>query len=142
MRYYHRTASAEAILTEGFRDGEGTYATGEWQRGVFLSDFPLNGNEGAGTPQEWAAQGGDLPLLAVDINDELIADCEWVEEGSAYREWCVPADLLNHHASVRLMTEEEVEEAEWDWHCHRLRILRDLGLISENEFRTQTTRPD
>ena len=57
---FHRTtaAAAEAILTGGFRDGSGPYTTAERWSGVWLSDVPLDGNEGA---------KGDV-LLEVTLN--------------------------------------------------------------------------
>jgi hypothetical protein len=142
MRYYHRTAAADAILTEGFRDGQGTYVTGEMQTGVFLSDFALDVNEGAGRSKEWAVHDGQLPLLAVEIEPELFAEYEWLDEDTAYREWYVPAEILNRHAFVRMLSQEEVEESEWGWHCQLVRILRDRGKISEEEYEIQTIQSD
>lgn len=104
MRYYHRTTddAAEAILRDGFRDATGTYMfVGLELTGVFISDEPLDANEGA---------SGDA-LLAVDLPDDVsLDDWEIVEEdddGNTYREWCVPAKLLNESGSVRLLSQEE-----------------------------------
>ena len=49
MIVYHRTTqeAASSILADGFRDGEGTYLTSEIHRGVWVSDSPLDANEGA-----------------------------------------------------------------------------------------------
>lgn len=44
---YHRTPAASEILARGFRDAEGTYMLGIVLRGVWLSDVPLDSNEGA-----------------------------------------------------------------------------------------------
>lgn len=42
----HRTNAADAILRDGFRDGEGSYLLeGMTLRGVFVSDMPLDSNE-------------------------------------------------------------------------------------------------
>lgn len=92
LRYFHRTAAAEAILREGFRDGEGSYMLiGATLKGVFLADTPLDENEGA--------RGDDL--LAVDLPGELDLDeFEIIEEEKPYREWCVPAALINASGSV------------------------------------------
>jgi hypothetical protein len=35
--------------------------------------------------------------LAIEIPEEDISDLEWVEEGKPYREWLVPAALLNSY---------------------------------------------
>ena len=87
MKVYHRTKAADAILAEGFRDGEGHYLTSNLYRGVWLSNVPLDENEGA-----W----GDT-LLSLDIPESVIAEYEWVEEGKPYREFLVPADTVNEY---------------------------------------------
>jgi len=49
MIFYHRTTTqaAQQILKDGFRDATGAYlTTSEWT-GVWLSDVPLDVNEGA-----------------------------------------------------------------------------------------------
>jgi hypothetical protein len=101
MRYYHRTTAdaAEAIVTGGFRDSSGSYMiVGMTLTGVFISDEPLDVSEGATGPA----------LLAVDLPDDLpLDDHEVVEDDKPYREWCVPADLLNEHGAVRLLSPEE-----------------------------------
>jgi hypothetical protein len=100
--YYHRTSASAAILRGGFADGEGSYMfTESWLVGVFVSDVPLDINEGA--------LGDDLLELTlpddVDLDEfELVAE----DQGSQkHREWCVPAELLNRRASVRLLSQEE-----------------------------------
>jgi hypothetical protein len=101
--YYHTTDAAEAILREGFRDGEGCYMfVGLTLRRVFLADRPADVNDGAKGDQVLAVD------LVVDLDEyELI--CEGAPEG-VMREWCVPASLLNAHGTVRLLTEDEVDE--------------------------------
>jgi hypothetical protein len=42
----------------------------------------------------------------IDLSDHAIA-----EEGRPQWEWCVPADLINRSATVRLLTEDKVDEA-------------------------------
>jgi len=66
MRLYHRTYHHEAILEHGFRDAEGTYLTTEKHSGVWVSDRPLNGNEGA---------EGDV-VLAIEVPERDIAPFE------------------------------------------------------------------
>jgi hypothetical protein len=85
MRCYHRTDAADAILAEGWRDMEGTYLTKHVYRGVWVSNTPLDVNEGA---------VGEAVLL-IDVPDELFAEYEWVEEGKGCRESLIPAALLN-----------------------------------------------
>lgn len=63
-------------------------------RGVFLSDEPLTWQEGA---------AGDA-LLEVTLREGIdLAGFELVEDTKPYREWCVPAALLNELATLRLV---------------------------------------
>lgn len=48
MRLYHRTFQADSVLAGGFRDARGSYLTAHIYEGVWLSDVPLDENEGAG----------------------------------------------------------------------------------------------
>lgn len=100
--YFHTTDAAAAILREGFRDGEGGYMFATLTlRGVFLANVPVGVNEGA--------KGGDV--LEVRLPADLdVGDYELVQEGSTYREWCMPADLINTCGAVRLLSAEEEEE--------------------------------
>jgi hypothetical protein len=41
--------------------------------------------------------------LQITIAEDLLAAFEWVEEGKPYREWLVPAAVLNEAATVRLL---------------------------------------
>ncbi len=98
LRFYHRTPWAEVIIRDGFRDHEGFYMLGDMMlRGVFLSDVPLDANEGA---------RGD-ELLEVSLPAECdISGYEIIEEGKPYREWCLPAELINRRGTVRLIADE------------------------------------
>jgi hypothetical protein len=92
-RFYHATTmeAAVSILREGFRDATGNYLTDTEWTGVWLSDRPLDENEGA----------NGHTLLAVQIDATLVEPYEWEEEDKTYREFLVPADVLNAHAHVR-----------------------------------------
>ena len=61
----------------------------------FYSDRPLDNSEGA---------SGEA-LLQIDIAEDLLTAFEWVEEGTPYREWLVPAAVLNDAGTVRLLDE-------------------------------------
>ncbi len=98
MTLYHTTYEAKAILDQGFRDGKGTYLTDDCEfRGVWLADRPLDVNEGA---------DGD-GILVLDIPEEVIAEYEWIEEGKRYREFLVPAEIVNRYGPPRIYEEEE-----------------------------------
>jgi hypothetical protein len=105
---WHRTASASVILTGGWRDGgdaEGqraALANPELGTGVYLSNRPLDSNEGA--------KGDQLLRIVLALTEQDIAAYEVIEESgeSTYREWCIPAAVLN--ANGRTIEAEEIEE--------------------------------
>jgi hypothetical protein len=77
MHLYHSTKAENAsrILSEGFRDHTDYYMTDELHTGVWLSDRPLDENEGA-------ASGA---LLIVELDGAVVTPYEWIEEGKPYR---------------------------------------------------------
>lgn len=86
MRVFHRTAAGAQIERDGFRDPVvPRLIGGQAFLGVWVADSPLDGNEGA--------SGDDL--LAVELPEADLARYELSEDGRGYREWCVPAAVLN-----------------------------------------------
>ena len=72
----------------GFRTPPGHMAPSFELTGVFLGDSPMDINEGAKGDQ----------VLRVEFPDDVdLGDFELVEEHKPYREWCVPAELINGH---------------------------------------------
>ena len=51
-------------------------------------------------------------ILEVEIALELVAEYDWAHGLNTYREFLVPAALLNQHANVRLLTGVEVSDVE------------------------------
>lgn len=101
LRLYHRTHSdaAESILAGGFKDGNGSYLTDRERSGVWFSDRPLDAHEGA--------DGDTLLEVSLNTSDESIAYWEWVEEGKPYREWLMPAALVNSLVlEIRIVDDE------------------------------------
>jgi len=94
MLYYHRTTRerARSILKKGFKDGSGKFLTDRTWKGVWVSNRPLDSNEGA---------EGDV-LLEIRIPESAVIPFEWVEEGKPYREFLVPARILNDKGIVAL----------------------------------------
>lgn len=93
IRLFHGTSveNATKILAGGFRDHVGTYGLSRLHRGVFLSNVKLDENEGACSEA----------YLIVELPAELdLARWEWVQEGLGYREWLIPARVLNRLARV------------------------------------------
>jgi hypothetical protein len=107
MILYHRTdqEAAETILRNGFRDGIEKYMTNTTHSGVWLSNIPLDENEGA---------FGDILLeVSTDMTESEIAEYEWIEEGKGYREFLIPAIEINSRMKVRIVDDRR----EWlpDW---------------------------
>ena len=100
--YYYATDDAEAILREGFHDPDGAHwIDSSWDRGVFLSDWPAGAN--------------DDQVLEVQVPSSTnLSEFAIVEEGSV-SEWCVPAAVINEHATVRLLTRHEIDEFVRTW---------------------------
>ena len=115
MKLFHRTPAAETILRVGFRDAAGYYLTDRLHEGVWLATVPLDANYGA--------QGTDL--LEVDIPEEDVAPHEWIEEGHPYREFLVPAAIVNRFPVRQILQDEEdarfVPIEEW-WRDHTGRL--------------------
>jgi RNA:NAD 2'-phosphotransferase (TPT1/KptA family) len=85
--FYHGTSpeAAAVILQMGFLDGERDGICGIW-----ISDRPVGESGG----ETYLAIAIDRSVLPAD------AECEFTLEGSTYREWCVPAKVLNEHGTV------------------------------------------
>jgi hypothetical protein len=96
---FHKTTSqaAKGILQDGFRDGRTPYMADREFSGIWLSDRPLNANDGV-----W---GNTLLEVLVDLTADALVEWEWVEEGKPYREWLIPAALLNPNCRVRIVEE-------------------------------------
>lgn len=76
--------------------------------GVWISNEPLDWNEGA--------RGEQLLVIEIDLH---IGPYEVLNPEVGYREWCVPAAVLNGpDVSVRLMSQSEEDDwlmAKWDY---------------------------
>jgi hypothetical protein len=98
MDLYHRTTAERAtnIIANGFRDTTGTYMMDVEVTGVWLSDVPLDINDGG------SAEHNTMLRVKIDLPEEDLADWEVVEEGKRYREWVIPAEVINRLGSVVL----------------------------------------
>ena len=101
--YYHRTDAAEAILREGLRDNNGLVGAYHADiEGVFLSNRPLNCMEGTkGEQLLEVAFPSTLDLSYYEIVDD---------NNTSYREWYIPAEIINLHAKVRLLSADEEDQ--------------------------------
>ena len=124
---YHRTSecAAAAILRDGFVDSEGSYMTDGTLNGVFLSNRPLSGNEGAGPL-------GDGVVLEIQFSIPLddLADYELVDDRGTYREWCLPAAKVAQCATIkRAEIDDALEEPAPSWEA-RLAGLRAVRSVA------------
>jgi len=105
MRLFHiaNIANAEAILKDGFRDVMGYHHAGQEWTGIWVSSEPLDWSQ-----RQYLDDG--ITLFAIEIPEEDISDLEWVEEGKAYREWLVPAALLNSYGPPVVTDDYEDDE--------------------------------
>ena len=103
MRLFHTTTAeaAASIATDGFQDREGSYLTTTTWRGVWLADRPLDANEGA--------VGEDVFVL--EGPEDVVAEYEWIEDGKPYREFLVPAEIVNTFELVRRTDLYELRDA-------------------------------
>jgi hypothetical protein len=78
--------------------------TGQEFAGVWLSHVPLDFGEGA--------KGTTLLRIVTTRTEGDLSKFEWVEDGKPYREWLVPADLINSTSTVEEVSLDE--ECEMD----------------------------
>jgi hypothetical protein len=97
LEFYHRTNIAAVITHDGFRNTE-NYMSAPTLRGVFLSDIPVDRNEGT--------KGRQLLEITLPLSCD-VSEYELIEKGKTYREWCVPAEIINKNATVRLLSAKE-----------------------------------
>jgi hypothetical protein len=79
-------------MHDGFNDGGESYDVSDNVTGVWVCDTP----EGRGDT-----------LLTIEVPDDEIAPYEWVERGKPYREFLVPAKVLNKYGPPVIAIEEE-----------------------------------
>lgn len=96
--FFHGTSQeiAALILQTGFQDSERNGI-----RGVWISDRPVG------------EHGGET-FLSVAIDRSLLPpdeECEYTLKGANYREWCVPAALLNARGTIRALPALGVDAA-------------------------------
>ena len=103
MRLFHRTSSCQQITQGGFRDGRGTYLTSKVWDGVWLSDVPLDLDEGA--------EGDDL--LLIEMPENVVEKYECVEDGKTYREFLIPAEVVNRYPA-RLADDDDLADESGD----------------------------
>jgi hypothetical protein len=90
---YHHTSidNARAILCDGFRDSAGFFLNTRTWTGVWFSSIPTS------------TEDGEVVLtVKLDIDEQELARWEWSGEGRDYREWLIPADIVNRRGKIQL----------------------------------------
>lgn len=87
MILYHATTAegAQQIDAHGFSDTAGYYRPEVDRAGVWVSDRP-HAVEGASAPPVF---------VTVEAPEPSIAEYEWSQPNQSFREWLVPAKVLN-----------------------------------------------
>jgi hypothetical protein len=101
LTIYHVTSAerAAAIQRDGLIDAEDYYGLTRPQRGVWVSDEPLGPNEGVLEQDTFAAE----------VDAQILEPYEVIEALKGYREWCVPADVLNQLDWRSMGTRDDLE---------------------------------
>ena len=90
--------AAVSIAQFGFRDGT-VFFDGMSLTGIWVSSFPLS---------EMEVAKGDMVLkIALALPETEIADFEIIGDGKPYREWCIPANILNEKGAAVLLSAED-----------------------------------
>jgi hypothetical protein len=124
MNLYHRTYTAETIIKHGFRDGERNYLTRDVRHGVWVSDEPLDEQEGA---------LGNVVLVISGVPEAAVVDFEWVhpDRPRSVREFLVPAQVLNRFPIVGIYPDT------WLWSAGNFEYVGQLI-----DMRPHLVKPD
>ena len=87
MKLYHWTINRNSIEKNGFHDGEHS-CDSHGVQGAWFADQILGPLDGVGKGSE---------LLTVEIPEDIIKPFKWKEKGVGYREWCIPAQIVNKY---------------------------------------------
>jgi len=100
MKVYHmaRAGNAPDIETRGFRGPPGRYLTDSLHNGVRVSDRPLLA--------ESEIESEPTVCFEIAVPDKVLLSREWTEPRKGYREFLVPAAVLNRFRRRKLSDEE------------------------------------
>ena len=100
----------------GFRNGHGFYGIDVVQSGIWLSEYPLSSDEGA--------HGDTVLRIITPLNPQLFRHYERIEPGKPYREWCVPAKIVNHLGKIVVLPPTMADNLALDAQTRNLNFLR------------------
>ena len=99
----HTTSAGAEILEKGFLDSTGSYMmVNTTLTGVWVGDHIHSINDGI--------HGDDVLEIVIDevhVSPFEVRDLSGKQD---FREWCVPASVLNDYGEVRLLSDDEVDE--------------------------------
>lgn len=113
---FHRTTTenTRSIIEGGFMNSAGYYGNNRTWTGVWLSTRPLANADDA--------EGDTLLVVKLEISEQQLSRWEWTAEGRSYRQWLIPAHLINS-----CMTVERADQMD---HIHNAREPRlPAGLL-------------
>jgi hypothetical protein len=95
--FYHRTnaENAQAIIESGFKNSSGYFLSNRIWTGVWLSSVPVDSED--------AGEDAALLMVKLNLDENELAKWEWASEGRSYREWLIPAGIVNKHAKVEMI---------------------------------------
>jgi hypothetical protein len=96
VNVYHPTRHAPEILRDGFGEATGAYLTETDHSGVWLFDRPID---------DHVADNDPNVIMELDIPESVLAPFEWVI-GVPYRQFLVPAKLVNQYGPPRVINEQ------------------------------------
>ena len=95
--FYHRTNAdnARGIIDSGFKNSSGYFMNNRIWTGVWLSSIPV----------ESEASADALLMVKLEIDGRELSRWEWSGEGRSYREWLLPANIINRCATVEMVNQ-------------------------------------
>ena len=102
--FYHRTNAVDAreIIDSGFSNASGYFMNNRIWTCVCLSSIPIEG--------EPDAEVDSLLMVKLKIDERELSRWEWAGQGRSYREWLVPAAIVNRCAVVEMVHHEVVDQ--------------------------------
>lgn len=100
--FYHRTNAdnARAIIDGGFKNSSGYFLNNRIWTGVWLSSVPIDSEAGEGKDA--------LLMVKLGLDERELSRWEWTAEGKSYREWLLPAAIVNRSATVETVNQLEL----------------------------------